>query len=225
MSIIIITNPAGTPDDCSGAALQLRYSNPDTRPRQPAERHRLPQAHPLHPALAEARAAARRPRRRGDHRADRRHPRRALPGRRHPVDPATSPTTPPTGRCSTRVSRPLLPRAGFLFQVMNLLSLTADAAPGSAARLLGADRHRRRQLPLREHVPHPDAAAAGSRRADRDGRQHRQRGRRADAPSINGVTRCCPTRCWPGRPRRTSPPRSPAPSTPAPHPTRSPDCR
>ena len=32
MDIITITSPAESPGDCSGAALQLRYSNPDNTP-------------------------------------------------------------------------------------------------------------------------------------------------------------------------------------------------
>ena len=40
MDIITISDPAGTTGDCSGASLQLRYSNPDNT-RQPAQRHGL----------------------------------------------------------------------------------------------------------------------------------------------------------------------------------------
>ena len=50
--------------------------------RQPAQRDGLPEAHPLHPPVAQARAAARRRQRRGVHPAHRRRHRRPLPGRR-----------------------------------------------------------------------------------------------------------------------------------------------
>ena len=62
---------------------------------------------------------------------------------------------------------------------MSLLSVTAGPGPDPAARLLGAVGTAGPARLVSGDVPHPDPAAARSRRADGDGRQHRQRGRRA----------------------------------------------
>ena len=108
MDIITISEPGGSHRRLLRRQLPAPLLQPGQH-RQPAQRHRLPEAHPLHPALAQARAAARRRQRRGDHRAHRRRPRRAVPGRRRPGGYQRSPpTTRPTGRCSTPASQALL---------------------------------------------------------------------------------------------------------------------
>ena len=142
MSIIVITDPDGTGDDCSGAALQLRYSNPgnpDSNPAPaPTTSNSDTAANPLSgtdfvklirfvrlwkklaPLLGDPTDAVTIAQ--TDHILTALYPAADLP-----VDPGSA--------ANDAANRPrldagfatLLARAGFLFQVMNSLTLTADA--------------------------------------------------------------------------------------------------
>jgi hypothetical protein len=140
MSIIVITNPDGTGDDCSGAALQLRYSNPGTADSNPAPTANNPDTaanllsgtdylklirfvrlwKKLAPLLGDPSDEV--TIEQTDHILTALYPAADLP-----VDPGAA--------ANDAANRPrldagfatLLARAGFLFQVMNSLTLTADA--------------------------------------------------------------------------------------------------
>ena len=178
MDIITISEPGGSTGDCSGASFQLRYSNPDNTANLLSGTDYLKLIRfirlwrKLGPLLGDVSDAA---------------------SIQHTDDviaalyPAADVPADTSDAAQDAANRPLLDagfqallmRLGFLFRVMNQLSLTGDTPTGlAAARLLGPDRHRRPRLPVPGHVPHPHVAAAGSRRADRDRRRHGQRGRR-----------------------------------------------
>jgi pSer/pThr/pTyr-binding forkhead associated (FHA) protein len=129
MSIITIANPAGTQDDCSGAALQLRYSNPDNTTNVLSGTDFLKLIRfirlwgKLGPLLGDADDAV------TIEQTD------DIIAALYPVvDVPAAPADPPDYAASDAANRPLLDagfatllrRAGFLFQVMNELSLTAD---------------------------------------------------------------------------------------------------
>ena len=132
MSIIVITNPAGTSNDCSGALLQFRYVKPDdsTDPDHPdnvltgtdflklIRFIRLWQK--LAPLLGDPSDAV------TITQTD--HILGALyPAAQFPVDPGDATNDTANRTLLDAGFATLLARAGFLFQVLNSLSLTADA--------------------------------------------------------------------------------------------------
>jgi hypothetical protein len=134
MSIIVITDPSGSSDDCSGASLQLRYSNPDNTPSQPGGRPpnllsgtdfiklirfiRLWQK--LAPLLGDPDDAV--TIEQTDDILGALYPPADLP-----VDPGNAANDAANRPLLDRGFATLLPRAGFAFQVLNSLTLTADA--------------------------------------------------------------------------------------------------
>jgi hypothetical protein len=112
MDIITITDPAGNTVDCSGANLQLRYSNPDTTANQltAADLTRLIRFvrlwQKLGPLLADPSDAA------------------SIQHTDH-ILTALYPAAPPTAEAGFAA---LLPRLGFLFRVVGQLSLTGAAS-------------------------------------------------------------------------------------------------
>jgi Neuraminidase-like domain/FHA domain/Salmonella virulence plasmid 28.1kDa A protein len=129
MSIITIANPAGTQDDCSGAALQLRYSNPDNTTNVLCGTDFLKLIRfirlwgKLGPLLGDA-----------DDAVTIEQTDDIIAALYPAVDVPAEPVDPPDYTASDAANRPLLDagfatllrRTGFLFQVMNGLSLTAD---------------------------------------------------------------------------------------------------
>ena len=126
MSIIVITNPAGTSEDCSGASLEFRYSNPDNTANllsgtdflklirfirlwqklapllgDPDDSVTIEQTDDILGAL--------------------------YPAADLPVDPGNAANDTSNRTLLDEGFATLLPRVGFLFQVMNSLSLGADA--------------------------------------------------------------------------------------------------
>ena len=221
MDIITISEPGGTTGDCSGASFQLRYSNPDNTANLLSGTDYLKLIRfirlwrKLGPLLGDVGDAA---------------------SIQHTDDviaalyPAADVPADTSDAAQDAANRPLLDagfqallmRLGFLFRVMSQLSLTGDGA-GSAARLLGPDRHRRPGVPVPGHVPHADVAAAGSGRADRDRRPPRSTWATCcTPPSTCPATSPArwPTPWRPGTPRPPPPRPSPPPSTrrPAPDP-------
>jgi hypothetical protein len=138
MSIIVITDPSGSGNDCSGASLQLRYSNPDSNPDSnpgsdpgsvanqlsgtdfiklirfirlwkklapllgdPSDQVTIAQTDNIITAL--------------------------YPAAELPVDSGETANDPANRTRLDAGFATLLPRVGFLFQVLNSLKLTADA--------------------------------------------------------------------------------------------------
>jgi GH18 family chitinase len=127
MDLVTITNPTGSPDDCSGAALQLRYSNPDNTKNLLSATDflklirfiRLWQK--LQPLLGDSNDAV------TIAQTD------AILATLYPAGDLPVASSNIANDAANRSLldagfQTLLLRAGFLFQVMNRLSLTADAA-------------------------------------------------------------------------------------------------
>ena len=126
MSLITIGNPAGTADDCSGAALQFRYASPDSASNLLTGTDflklirfiRLWQK--LAPLLGDADDAVTIEQTDDILGA-------LYPAADQPADPGSIANDPANRPLLDAGFATLLPRAGFLFQVLDSLSLTADA--------------------------------------------------------------------------------------------------
>src|SRR5262249_26389464 len=115
MNIITITNPTNSPDQCSASVLQFRYSNPDNTANTLSATDfvklirfiRLWRKLGLSVAQTDDILAALYP----------------------PADVPTSANDAANLSLLDTGFRTLLPRLGFLFQVMNRLNLTPDSLP------------------------------------------------------------------------------------------------
>ncbi len=126
MSIIVITDPSGASDDCSGASLQFRYSNPDNsaNPLSGTDFLKLIRFirlwQKLAPLLGDPDDSV--TIEQTDDILGALYPAADLP-----IDPGDSANDPSNRPLLDAGFTTLLPRVGFIFQLMNSLSLTGDS--------------------------------------------------------------------------------------------------